>query len=158
MAKYVKEDKSKKIINAVLIERIFTLLSPDAKKSLSILSIPTLLSNSLAETLLIELGNSKKDSQKIIEEICSFPIWHYRTKILWVIDDDIRICALEKITEDLKIEMTEKVLHILKNKQSSLEDIPLMNLANYKIQILYLYPLQIEWKVLTFNSIRFLSD
>jgi hypothetical protein len=133
-----ESNTSTKEVNVALIEGIVNLLSPEAKDSLYILSIPNLLSNSLAETLLVRLGNLNGNSQKVIEEIHSFPIWHYRTKISWAIDEDIRRHILEKKSNHIKRELTENVLIVLKENYSSLEDSALLNLDDYKIQILCL--------------------
>jgi len=124
-------------INEAVIEKIFNLLSPPAKESLCILSIPTLLYNSLAETLLVELGNSNGNSQKIIEEIRSFPIWHYRTKKSWVIDDDVRKCTLKKLN-GTKTEMMNKVLDVLKDHTDNLVNVHFVNRVDYDLQILRL--------------------
>lgn len=131
-------NKSNKEINVGLIKKILDLMSPSAKESLCILSIPTLLSDPLAETLLGELGTSNHNLQEIIEEIHSFPIWHYRTKTSWAIDDDIRRYSLENTQNNRKTELMENVLRVLKDNYNCLEEPTVMNLEDYKMQILCL--------------------
>jgi tetratricopeptide (TPR) repeat protein len=128
---------STEIADVAVIEEMWNSLSSDARESLHILSIPTLLFDPLAETLLIELDKGNGNSQELVKEIRSFPIWHYRTKKSWVIDDDVRECALEKLNGSKK-ELMEKVLYILKNRRSYFENVPLLDMDDYDIQILRL--------------------
>ena len=128
---------SNETINVGVIEEIWNSLSSDARESLHVLSIPTLLFDPLAETLLIELDKGNGNSQELVKEIRSFPIWHYRTKKSWVIDDDVSEYALGKLNGSKK-ELMEKVLYTLKNHRSRFENVPLLDMDDYDMQILRL--------------------
>lgn len=134
-------DEPKMLDNEVYVgskEDILNLLTQQAKESLGILSIPTFLFDSLVETLLIELGTSNQYPKKVCEEILSFPIWHHKTKTTWTIDDDVRIHILERMPNNRKSEIMEKILQVLMDNYYRMNDPKIFNYEDYTILILCL--------------------
>src|SRR3990172_1255446 len=102
------------------IENIFGQLSSEAKESLCILSVATLLNDSIASSLLNKTGKANGDADKIIQEIRSFPVWHERTINTWTFDDEIRKYALKRLNGSDK-KYRETVLATMKEHEREFE-------------------------------------
>jgi tetratricopeptide (TPR) repeat protein len=116
------------------IGNILNALSPESRESLYVLSVPNLLNNLLAEKMLLSTGKTNGNSQMLIEELRSFPIWHDRTIKTWVFDEDIREYALEKLNGS-GIEIRQKVLATMKLHRKELENVPTLDTEDFDLQI-----------------------
>ncbi len=125
---------SVEMTNKFDIGYMLNVLSPELRESLYVLSVPNLLNNHLAEKILHNTGKANGNSQKLIEELQSFPIWHDRTIKTWVFDDDIREYALEELNGS-GIEIRQKVLATMKGHRKELENVPTLDIEDFDLQI-----------------------
>jgi len=79
------------------VEDVLSILPSDVRESLYVLSIPNVLSDSLAKELLIKTGKANGNALQIVEELRYFPIWHDRTINSWIFDEDVRKYSFEKL-------------------------------------------------------------
>ena len=122
------------MINKSDIVDTLNVLSPDSRESLYVLSVPNLLSDYLAEQMLLSTGKANGNAPQLIEELRSYPIWHERTIKTWVIDDDVREYALDKLNGSGN-QIRQKVLTTMKEYRNELEDFSLLDLNDFDLQI-----------------------
>jgi tetratricopeptide (TPR) repeat protein len=120
-------------MNGDIIQETLGRLSPAAQKSVQFLSIPTLLYDSLAISILQKAGIANGDAFKVLEEIRSFPIWHERTVGTWCLDQDMRETALARLNGSGK-GMRELALDAIKDHEKEFQGLAPTDMKDYYLQ------------------------
>jgi tetratricopeptide (TPR) repeat protein len=90
------------VSNSSEIKEILDIASPKTRDAIYILSTSSMLTDSIAQHLLVRAGVANGNAPDVVNEIKSYPIWYTRTQKSWVLDDDVREYALVHLNGNTK--------------------------------------------------------
>ena len=121
--------------NFSAIQEIFNSVSAKLRDAIYILSVSNLLTDKLAEELLIETNIANGDAKKIITNLKAYPIWFQRTHRSWALDNDVRDYAFLHLNGNTK-RIQENTLSLLKTAyKKSANSLSISDQKDFEYQI-----------------------
>jgi tetratricopeptide (TPR) repeat protein len=113
---------------------IFEELPDKIRRAVAILSVPSVLTENIAEKLLQHTHEANGNASKIVSQIKSFPVWMRRSKTTWAIDYKLRKIALKKLNGSSRT-VKEEALDILKNFKPDFDEYSYIESKDFELQI-----------------------